>query len=88
MRKLAIQKAALKELGKLPAKQYRQFASGMLDLLKEPHPHNSKGLKSSKYYRLPVGEYRIVYDVLDDEIAVLVFGKRNDDSVYRDLNRL
>ncbi|MEZ6098437.1 MAG: type II toxin-antitoxin system RelE/ParE family toxin [Pirellulaceae bacterium] len=83
MRRLAIQKSVIKDLDKLPAKQYRQVASSMLDLLKEPFPHNSKALKHSSYHRLAVGEYRIIYEACDDEVSVLVIGKRNDGEVYR-----
>lgn len=85
MRKLAIEKAALKELEKLPAKQYRQVASSMLDLLKDPHPHNSKTLRNSKYHRLAVGEYRIIYEATESEVLVFVVGKRNDGEVYKKL---
>ena len=83
MRQLAIQKSAMKELNRLPAKQYRQVASAMLDLLKEPFPHKSKLLRGSRYSRLAIGEYRIVYWVDDVIVSVVAIGKRNDAEVYR-----
>jgi len=73
----------MKELDKLPAKQYRQVASNMLDLLKEPFPHSSKQLRGSRYHRLAVGEYRIIYEADDNEVSVFAIGKRNDAEVYR-----
>jgi mRNA interferase RelE/StbE len=34
-----------------------------------------------------VGEYRIVYQAQEDELQVMVIGRRNDDAVYRKLAR-
>ena len=76
----------MKELDKLPAKQYRQVASSMLDLLKEPFPHNSKLLRGSNYHRVAVGEYRIIYEATEELISVHAIGKRNDSEVYRMLS--
>ena len=35
------------------------------------------------YRRVDVGEYRIVYDLPEDMVRVLLIGKRNDDAVYK-----
>jgi mRNA interferase RelE/StbE len=35
-----------------------------------------------------VGEYRVVYRYDDESVYVVVCGKRNDDEVYRRLERL
>ena len=88
MRQLELHRGVPKELAKLPAKQYRQVVSAIFDLLAVPEPHNSKCLKGSNYHRFAVGEYRIVYRYSDDVVKVVVFGKRNDDAVYRTLQRL
>lgn len=77
----------MKELDKLPAKQYRQVASSMLDLLKDPFPHNSKRLHGSSYNRVAIGEYRIIYEANDSLVSVIAIGKRNDAEVYRVLDR-
>ena len=85
MRKLALAKAVLKDLNELPAKQYRQVVSAILDLLDEPCPHYSKTLGGTPYRRLAVGEYRVVYRADEESVHVLVVGKRNDDEAYRTL---
>jgi len=73
----------------LPPKQYKQVVSTMLALLNNPEPHDSKQLKGSKdnNRRADIGEYRIIYRVEGDDLLVLVIGKRNDDEVYKILNR-
>ena len=41
----------------------------------------------SRYWRLRVGDYRVVYRIVKEEIVVLVIkvGIRKDDQVYREL---
>jgi len=87
MRKLVLAKAILKDLDELPAKQYRQVVSAILDLLNELCPHYSQALEGTPYRRLAVGEYRVVYRGDEESVQVLVVGKRNDDDVYRQLKR-
>lgn len=81
------QKAVLKELLDLPPKQYRQVVSAILDLLIDSAPHYSKPLVGSPYRRISVGEYRVIYRVDGDDVIVPIFGKRNDDEVYKYLDR-
>ena len=87
MRKLALSKQAAKDLPGLPAKQYRQVISAIFDLLTNPDPHYSKPLAGTPYRRIAVGEYRVVYRTDDETVYVVVVGKRNDDEVYRALER-
>jgi mRNA interferase RelE/StbE len=87
VRKLDLQKAANKELAELPAKQYRQVVGAILELLQQPFPHYAKVLQGSKFWRIAVGEYRVVYRVDDETIYVVAFGKRNDSAVYKSLQR-
>lgn len=57
----------------------------------EPLPTDSKQLKGyPNYYRVDSGEYRIVYRYKpeDDLVEVILVGKRNDDEVYKKLERL
>ena len=71
-------------------KQYKQVVSTVLSLLSNPEPHDSKLLKGSKDRNrgVDIGEYRAVYRVEGDSLFVLVVGKRNDDEVYKILDRM
>ncbi|MGC9207894.1 type II toxin-antitoxin system RelE family toxin [Acidithiobacillus sp.] len=84
MRRLELTRDALKFLDGLPPKQFKQVAASMLDLLRNPEPHDSRPLKGHSYRRVDIGEYRIVYDLPEDVVRVLLIGKRNDDAVYKD----
>jgi mRNA interferase RelE/StbE len=87
MRTLVPNKAVLKDLLDLPPKQYRQVVSAIFDLLVEPNPHNSKALGGTPYRRIAIGEYRVVYRSDDESVHLLAFGKRNDDEIYKLLER-
>jgi mRNA interferase RelE/StbE len=56
----------------------------LLALADDPRPHGSEKLKGSRdQYRLRVGTYRVIYEIRDDRLIVLVLriGHRKD--VYR-----
>lgn len=67
-----------------------QIAKKVLALNVDPLPADSKQLKGYPgYYRVDSGEYRIVYrfHVNKDLVEVILVGKRNDDDVYKKLER-
>ncbi|UWE15193.1 type II toxin-antitoxin system RelE family toxin [Herbaspirillum huttiense] len=87
---LKISKQALKFLGDLDAKQYKQVGSAVMSLLSNAAPHDSCILKGSKTgdRRIDIGEYRIIYAVDGDVIDVALIGKRNGDEIYKLWERL
>lgn len=87
MRKLDLTSDAHKFLSGLPAKQFRQVLLKTLDLMKDPRPHDSKALQGFPYYRVDVGEFRIVYTFDSENLRIAKVGKRNDAEVYRNLKR-
>ena len=87
MLKLNLTHDALSFLDNVPGKQYKQVVGAMFDLLKNPEPHDSSALRGYPYRRVDVGEYRIVYRVQEEEVQIVVIGKRNDNDVYRKLAR-
>ncbi|MEG3845262.1 type II toxin-antitoxin system RelE/ParE family toxin [Microcoleus sp. herbarium14] len=75
----------------LPPKIAAQIAKKVLSLNVDPLPNDSKQLIGYPgYYRVDSGEYRIVYNFNPDEdlVEVILVGKRNDDEVYKKLERL
>ncbi len=87
---LKLSRQVVKFIKTLPPKQYKQVVSTILALLVNPEPQDSKLLKGSKdrNRRVDIGEYRVVYRVENETLLVLVAGKRNDDEVYKLLERL
>jgi mRNA interferase RelE/StbE len=85
MLKLLVSRKAQKFLDGLPAKQFRQIVKKIFALLENPKPHDSKELKGYPFLRNDVGEYRIIYDLQEDTLRLIIVGKRNDDEVYKKL---
>jgi mRNA interferase RelE/StbE len=86
--KLDYTKDFLKELADLPAKHFKQVVTRVLALTGDPTPPDSKMLQGyPALRRVDSGEYRIVYDVTEEAVRIIIVGKRNDDEVYRLLAR-
>ena len=76
--------AAARDLRKLPADDRRRIGARIDALAADPRPAGVKRLAASeKLYRLRVGDYRILYQILDRVLRILVvkIGHRRD--VYR-----
>lgn len=84
---LSLSRAAVRFLDTLPPKQFRQVTRRIIMLMVDPRPADAERLRGYDYSRVTVGEYRIIHDVRDGVLRVLVVGKRNDDEVYRRLAR-
>jgi mRNA interferase RelE/StbE len=91
MAKLDGLEAVLDFLKGLQPKIAAQIAKKTLSLNVDPLPNDSKQLKGYPgYYRVDSGEYRIVYRFNSEEdlVEIILVGKRNDDEVYKQLERL
>ena len=90
MLNLDISKRAVKFIESLPPKQKKQITTKIIELRNNPEPHDSIQVKGySHFRRTSVGEYRIIYQVQNNILLVIVLvGRRNDDDVYKQLKRL
>jgi mRNA interferase RelE/StbE len=86
MLKLEIKRPAYNCLIELQAKQFKQVMLSIIRLTKDPYPNDSQKLAGYPYYRVDVGEFRVIYDIEDKEtVRIILVGKRNDDEVYKRL---
>ena len=75
---------AKRELAQLPKRDMNRVDNRIQALQEEPHPANCQKLSGfENLYRIRAGDYRIIYQIIDDEIVVVVIriGHRKD--VYR-----
>ena len=76
-------KSAEKELERLPKKAIERIRESIDNLSKEPHPPGSKKLKGEDgTYRIRVGDYRVIYEVYEEEIVILVIRIRHRKDAY------
>jgi mRNA interferase RelE/StbE len=78
-----ILRAAQKALARLPEQDYARVAAAIAALASNPRPPGCVKLTGSTYWRLRVGDYRILYEIDDTGQLVIVatVGHRRD--VYR-----
>jgi len=88
MLKINISKQVEKYLRKLPSKQAKQVAKKIISMRENPFPNDTKKLKNCDFYRVDIGEYRLIYCLVDKILNLTVLAKRNDGEVYKKLKRL
>ncbi len=82
---IQISKSASKQIKKLPSEIQERIQVKVDSLAIEPRPDGVKKLKGRENgYRIRVGDYRIIYDIVDDILLVTVVEVGHRSSVYRD----
>ena len=80
---LRFRPAALRQLRKLDSQIARRIKSATEALRTEPRPYGVKALTGQHgWLRIRVGDYRIVYEVRDSELVVLVIQIGHRSQVY------
>jgi len=78
MKKIAYSKAALKTLRRIPANTSAKIRSKIEQYAADPASQaaNVKRLQGSEFFRLRVGDWRVIFDEDGNVIAVLEIGPR------------
>jgi len=78
--RILIKPSAVKELEAIPEKDRRRIVYRIQGFAENPRPRGCEKLSDQDKYRLRQGKYRILYQVHDDEVIVLVVrvGKRGE----------
>jgi mRNA interferase RelE/StbE len=73
-----------KDLRRLPPHEVARIVAAVTELATEPFPHGSQKLAGSEQtYRIRIGDYRVVYEVLAEERRVEIQRVRHRKDVYR-----
>ena len=80
---LRIKRSAAKELAGLPTQDRARIVTRIQGLAHEPRPPGCERLSGQERYRIRQGDYRILYEINDDGLIVMIvkIGHRRD--VYR-----
>ena len=78
-----VRKSAQKALARIPFPFQDRIIRAIRSLANVPRPHGVKKLSNREAWRIRVGDYRIIYEIHDDRLVILVVvvGHRGD--VYR-----
>ena len=72
MMKINFSKQVNKYLKKTPAKHAKQVARKIIEMRQTPFPNDSKKLVNTDFYRVDIGEYRLVYYVDNNVVYLMV----------------
>lgn len=75
-----LSKSARKQLDKLPTDVVETIVISIQVLTSNPYPKGCKKLKGRNGYRIRSGNYRVIYEVIDNKllIDVIAIGHRKD----------
>ena len=81
---LIIRPSAEKALDRLPQATRQRLVNAMQKLREQPRPAGAIKLQGEeRTYRVRVGDYRLVYDIHDDKLIVLVLRVAHRKDAYR-----
>lgn len=78
-----IERKAEKSLASLPTQVQQRIRVKIDALESEPRPRGCKQLSGEDAYRIRVGDYRIVYEIHDQVLVVMVIRIDHRREVYR-----
>jgi len=80
---IKVKKSAEKELSKIPKKDLMKILDKIQALAEEPHPVGSIKLTNDEKYRIRVGNYRILYQIENHLLTIVVVKVGHRKEIYR-----
>jgi len=80
---IVILPSAEKQIKKLPTIINSKIITAISNLAKDPRPAGYKKLKGINAYRIRIGNYRVIYEIHDDRLTVIVIAAGNRKDIYK-----
>ena len=80
---LFIEKRAQRTLSRIARQDRERIADAIRRLADEPRPPGVKKLSGRDAWRIRVGDYRILYEIYDERLVILVVDIGHRREVYR-----
>ncbi len=81
--KIEILQSAQKQLSKIQHHQQNQIIENIRKLSENPRPTGCKKLSARPAWRIRIGDYRVIYEINDERILVLVITIGHRKEAYR-----
>ena len=82
--KISFKKSVAKDLRSIPNKDVKRILERVESLCEDPRGEGCTKLSGQERYRVRQGVYRIVYEIQDEELVVLVVKIAHRSNVYKD----
>lgn len=80
---LVFRKSVAKDLRAFPKKDVKRIMQRISSLALDPRPSGCEKLSGQERYRIRQGAYRIIYEIIDATLHVLIVKVGNRCEVYR-----
>lgn len=87
MHEIFIAPSAIRDYKKLPERDIPAVNDAIDGLADNPRPKGCVKLKNRDAYRIRVRDYRIIYEINDKRVTILVLRIRHRREVYRNASR-
>ncbi|NTW54303.1 MAG: type II toxin-antitoxin system RelE/ParE family toxin [Chlorobaculum sp.] len=81
--RIEILRSARKQLEKIEERDRHRIIDAIRLLAENPRPSGSKKLSGRQAWRIRIGTYRVIYEVQDKELVILVVTVGHRREVYR-----
>ena len=80
MYSLQFKRKAIKALARINEPYYSAILNAIDALTENPRPQGSKKLTGREGYRIRIGTYRVIYDIFDETLIIVIvnLGSRGD----------
>ena len=80
---LLIERRAQRSLSRITVQDRERISDAIRRLAEEPRPHGVKKLSGRDAWRIRVGDYRILYEIHDERLLILVIDVGHRREIYR-----
>ena len=81
---IEILRSAQKQLSKIERREQSRIIEAVQKLTETPRPPGCKKLSGRPAWRIRVGSYRVIYEVQDESLLILVIDIGHRREIYRD----
>jgi mRNA interferase RelE/StbE len=81
--KIVFRKSVARDMRRIPNRDLRRILAAIDLLSEEPRPSGVERLSGQEKYRVRQGNYRIIYEIKDKEVIVIVVKVGHRKDVYR-----
>ncbi len=81
--RILFRKSVARDMREIPDRDCRRILAAIETLSEDPRPAGCEKLSGQERYRFRQGDYRIIYEIRDDELIVIVVKVGHRKEVYR-----